>query len=251
MISNQLKRNNNVYFRLSGGGKTALVKKSKAKKIFGFTLSEVLIVLGVIGVITAMTIPTLMAKVNEAVTIRKVKKFHSMMNQGLRLTVEELGEIDTWELPKSSKERAAAFASYLGNNIRFAVNYGSGPEQKKYTHTYKWLGSNNKWSTYKSNKDYHILQMDDGGLLIIKVLSNNCTYTNNDPDLNGDVCAIIFYDVNAERMPNTFGKDFFEFLIKKDTIIPRSKEQGCSTKSGQGEGCAFYLVYDNNMDYLH
>lgn len=32
----------------------------RLKKVFGFTLAEVLITLGVIGVVAAMTIPTLM-----------------------------------------------------------------------------------------------------------------------------------------------------------------------------------------------
>jgi prepilin-type N-terminal cleavage/methylation domain-containing protein len=237
----------------SGGGKKPYYERvlSILGKSFGFTLSEVLIVLGVIGVIIAITISTLITRVNEVVTIKKVKKFHSMMNQGLRLTIEELGDVDTWNLPKSGKERATAFAKNLGNNIRFAVDYGSGPTQKKYTHTYNYLGNKNKWSTYKTSKDYYVLKLDDGGLVIIKVQSNNCSYSNSEPDINGDVCGLIFYDINAEKMPNTFGKDFFVFLIKKDTIMPRDISMGCSIKSGQGQGCSHNIIYNGDMSYLH
>lgn len=37
----------------------------KKEKLFGFTLAEVLITLGIIGIVAAMTIPTLMAKILE------------------------------------------------------------------------------------------------------------------------------------------------------------------------------------------
>lgn len=40
----------------------------------GFTLAEVLITLGIIGVVAAMTMPTLVEKHKEQVTVAKVKK---------------------------------------------------------------------------------------------------------------------------------------------------------------------------------
>ena len=41
-----------------------------------FTLAEVLITLGIIGVVAAMTLPTLLNKYQEVVTVNKVKKFY-------------------------------------------------------------------------------------------------------------------------------------------------------------------------------
>jgi hypothetical protein len=95
------------------------------------------------------------------------------------------------------------------------------------------------------------LQLDDGGLVIIKIQSDTCSYDMSEPDINGDVCGLIFYDVNAEKMPNTFGKDLFVFRIKKDTVMPRDISMGCSTKSGQGQGCSYNIIYNSDMSYLH
>ncbi len=62
-----------------------LLKKKKGDKImtkrFGFTLAEVLITLGIIGVVAAMTIPTLIANTNSAKFRSQYKKTLSSLNQ--------------------------------------------------------------------------------------------------------------------------------------------------------------------------
>ena len=50
-------------------------------KRFGFTLAEVLITLGIIGVVCAMTIPTLIANTNSAKFRAQFKKTLSTLNQ--------------------------------------------------------------------------------------------------------------------------------------------------------------------------
>src|SRR5574344_258447 len=66
------------------------------RKAKGFTLAEVLIVLGIIGVIAAFTIPTLINSYQEKVVVTKVKKFYSLMNQAVALAKLENGDVDTW-----------------------------------------------------------------------------------------------------------------------------------------------------------
>ena len=61
-----------------------------------FTLAEVLITLGIIGVVAAMTIPTLMTKYQKHRTETQLIKFYSMMNQTLRMSVAENGDPEGW-----------------------------------------------------------------------------------------------------------------------------------------------------------
>ena len=49
----------------------------------GFTLAEVLITLGIIGVVAALTLPSLIQKNNNKVVETRLKKFYSTMNQAL------------------------------------------------------------------------------------------------------------------------------------------------------------------------
>ena len=55
-------------------------------KKFGFTLAEVLITLGIIGVVAAMTIPTLIANTNNAKFRSQYKKTLSTLNQAAKMS---------------------------------------------------------------------------------------------------------------------------------------------------------------------
>src|SRR5574344_1226697 len=60
-----------------------------------FTLAEVLITLGIIGVVAALTIPTLINSYQEKATITALKKFYSVASQACLLAKVENGEINT------------------------------------------------------------------------------------------------------------------------------------------------------------
>lgn len=57
-----------------------------------FTLSEVLITLGIIGVVAALTIPTLMANYKKSVAKNQFKKTYSTLTNAFNQTVQDLGE---------------------------------------------------------------------------------------------------------------------------------------------------------------
>lgn len=62
----------------------------------GFTLAEVLITLGIIGIVAAMTIPTLLQKNYERQTVVKLRQTQSILTQAIRMTEEEYGDIENW-----------------------------------------------------------------------------------------------------------------------------------------------------------
>lgn len=83
-------------------------------KKFGFTLAEVLITLGIIGVVAAMTIPNLLTKMDHNAKIAKLQKSISIMNQAMRMSIHDNGEYDGWDsslAPKPYVEQY--FAPYL------------------------------------------------------------------------------------------------------------------------------------------
>lgn len=61
-------------------------------KIQGFTLAEVLITLGIIGVVAAMTLPALIQKNNNKVVETRLKKFYSAINQAIMLAENDYGD---------------------------------------------------------------------------------------------------------------------------------------------------------------
>ena len=61
-----------------------------------FTLAEVLITLGIIGVVAAMTMPVLIQKHKNQVTEARLKKFYSVINQAIIMSEAVNGERIYW-----------------------------------------------------------------------------------------------------------------------------------------------------------
>lgn len=68
----------------------------------GFTLAEVLITLGIIGVVAAMTIPTLMTKYQQEVYVTKMKSTYSLFQQAFRAAEAEHGDPTGWDFGEGS-----------------------------------------------------------------------------------------------------------------------------------------------------
>lgn len=62
----------------------------------GFTLAEVLITLGIIGVVAAMTMPALIQKNNNRVVETRLKKFYSVINQAILMSEIDFGDKKFW-----------------------------------------------------------------------------------------------------------------------------------------------------------
>ena len=58
------------------------------KKNCAFTLSELLITLGIIGVVAAITIPSLITKINDRQNIVRWRKTYSVVNDAFKRVVE-------------------------------------------------------------------------------------------------------------------------------------------------------------------
>ncbi len=65
-------------------------------KKFAFTLAEVLITLGIIGVVAAMTLPTLIQNYRKHIVETRLAKFYSTINQAIKLAEVEYGDKKVW-----------------------------------------------------------------------------------------------------------------------------------------------------------
>ena len=75
-----------------------------------FTLAEVLITLGIIGVVAALTIPGVIDKYQKQETVSRLKKAYSIMQNAIKMSELENGEVSSWTLISSpSVENNEAF----------------------------------------------------------------------------------------------------------------------------------------------
>ncbi len=93
------------------------MNKEKLSQKNGFTLAEVLITLGIIGVVAALTIPTLVQNYQEKVTVNKVKKMYSTLSNAYELIKIDNGDYSQWGIGTDTKDDALSlrekFEKYL------------------------------------------------------------------------------------------------------------------------------------------
>ena len=65
-------------------------------KSAAFTLAEVLITLGIIGVVAALTMPALIQNYRNQVVETRLKKFYSTMNQAIAMSIKDNDDVETW-----------------------------------------------------------------------------------------------------------------------------------------------------------
>lgn len=88
-------------------------------KKFGFTLAEVLITLGIIGVVAAMTIPTLMQRTNDAELKSGYKKMISVVSQAISMNYA-LDGVDFSEISgqgNTTDEKGLSWLGFLYNRL--------------------------------------------------------------------------------------------------------------------------------------
>ena len=213
---------------------THLTHSTHVKNV-AFTLAEVLITLGIIGVVAAMTIPTLISNYQEKELVTRAKKALAQVNNAIDLARAENGYGDNsvlFNTNNTSEESMRAFAKYFKVQ-EICVNTASG-SCKDYTYKLqKPISSDGE--SYSGGKIYtwpRFLTMD--GILIGVKQYDNCdridTYTKYEngvvvKDEEGNPvtyqshrihCASIMIDTNGKNKPNQVGRDIFQLEVRKD-----------------------------------
>ena len=215
-------------------------------KIKGFTLAEVLITLGVVGVVSAITIPTVINKYQERVTISKVKKIYSTINQAFMLSVKDNGYANEWNVNGSSySARAIQFMEYLKPYLKILRDCGTSSGCLGYTKKINRLNGQQHQYNYDTSSNYYKFILNDGSYIwILPTSSAYCQYSTGG---HTNVCSQIYTDINGGKKPNTIGKDIFIFYITPYAIKPNTDD--CNTNE-IGWGCSGYILQNGDMDYL-
>ena len=94
---------------------------------------------------------------------------------------------------------------------------------------------------------------DGTGYIILVSTQPGCGQSRGKGQYLGNVCGLIFADINGSKKPNTFGKDTFLFYLTKNGIVPCGlKEESAYPfdKSNTGHEATAWVIYKENLDYL-
>lgn len=230
----------------------------------GFTLAEVLITLGIIGVVAAMTIPALKKNIDTAQAVSATKKVYSILTQAYSQAAQENGDPTNWEL-SADGAGATKVLNALAKYLKIAKDCGTTDFSCFPDVNYKCLNNTNY--TKMKNSSNARAQLSNGMSIQTQVWRPDCSADWGDGNYN-NVCGSINIDINGFKNPNQFGVDFFPFFLTKNGIIPaggalgvggyatfagycKDKTIGIIVDSGpNGAGCTAWVIYNENMDYL-
>ena len=245
-----------------------------------FTLAEILITLGIVGIVSALTIPTLIQNYKKQVLVNQLKKTISEISQGLQLMMAE-DEV-------TSLTQINGAVSYCSSQNRFETDWHCIPLGKRFLSSFK--GSryvtniqdipNYKWK-YLNEEKYevpgvvsaHILA--DGAMILWgEHWLGEVQMTEEGHPLNREdirYVMLMTIDVNGFKGPNQWGRDLFYFMASPEgNLIPAGSEDfrnrrgnvylwnwstlgSCdpkNNKNSNGTGCAARIIEKGwKMDY--
>lgn len=185
---------------------------------FGFTLAEVLITLGIIGIVAAMTIPALMQSTqDQELKVAWKKTFSTFSQAQLRIMAENGGDMVGYSKTTSANDSRDAFLDYLSYSKKCDIGsiYGNCWHQSGVI-------------TYLNGlKDVAIEQdaiwnfahtagavLNDGVYVLFSQADAECDYTAL---LR---CSEITVDINGAKKPNVVGRDVFRLVVTNNSMRP-------------------------------
>ena len=246
----------------------------------GFTLAEVLITLGIVGVIAALTTPTLISSSRNQANASKLSSAVSNLENAFSGMiagegVDDLIDTTLWE----NSEDAAAFTGELGNYLKTIayedVSSDSLPEG--YTGKLKNISGTDYEGLPVIVGDYIAFTLPSGSIVFFEKSETTMTAAEEESakEKGGSLfstAANIVIDVNGSEAPNRIGRDIFCFILGSEgrlypyggkDIAVFEGEEGTNTwnvegstypcydaNKGDGEGCTARLIEEGyKMNY--
>ena len=240
-----------------------------------FTLAETLIVMGIIGVVAALTIPNVNKNTGEAEKVARFKKLYTELSEAHDRATAVYGPIEKWPGNDSGTIKSQQYIDRITEFLKVtktcSTNYSSAVECMTGRYDTKKILTNTSKAVHPDTFSAILANGASFGVNMVKKCGNNevVFYEHSG---GGDVhimCGRINLDIDGPKKgKNTFGKDLFMLAVTKDGIKPCACYDASYTFIGRSseilaeankmhfitkEGyCAGQWIMDfGNMDYLN
>ena len=184
---------------LNNNLKSWIASHSFAMTKKGFTLAEVLVTLGIIGVVVAITLSVLISEYRKQVTVNKLRHVYSLLKNAESMAVKDYGDMRNWDFID------LAFNQHPSLNTAVITKYYFpylNTHKCKYDATIK-SSTGVEFASISESRGMNYACLPDGVMLYGNTLSN------------GYMGTIVFADLNGDKGPNVVGRDVFTFLINR------------------------------------
>lgn len=173
------------------------------KKFSAFTLAEVLITLGIIGVVAAMTMPNLIANYQKKSVVNRLRKMYAVTKQAVLLSKVDNDEVSGWDWELAENDIYGFTKKYFAPYFKGSQIYKGNDFDKITDHKYSIKNLSNKIITGLNSKEYAIIILLDGSYFIAKE-RHNTGY------------EWLYIDINGLSGPNRIAKDIFVLNMTPD-----------------------------------
>ncbi len=175
----------------------------KNKKLFAFTLAEVLVTLGIIGVVAALTMPTLMSNHQKKVYAVQMSKVYNELQQAFMKYQNDKNALNLSEAGLTSQTNVNQFLREYFKTVTVCSNLE--PPCIPNTEYKNMNGSSVTGGGVENVKNWwgnvNCATLGSGASICIEALANHSS--------NGVKWSHILVDTNGMKGPNTAGKDVF------------------------------------------
>ena len=185
----------------------------------GFTLAEVLITLGIIGVVAAMTIPTLIGNSQKEQYVVGLKKAYTQFNQALiQMTTDynctgDLQCAGVFTPAYTNQMFGDIFVKYFKVSKNCEINKGQGCFATDMNEYYNNTGTVRHYDS-DNNPAYRFITADGQSFYIHSNQDDCGSGASRNKTFNmTKICGYVYIDVNGLKGPNYMGRDVFWFYI--------------------------------------
>ena len=214
------------------------------KNKLAFTLAEVLVTLGIIGVVSAMTVPTLMQNYQRQSYVTQLHKTYNEISQALLRYQTDRNAINLTEAGLTSQDAVNNFITTYFKNVKECDTMNN-----CFASSYKAMDGGTINNNYNANVKSYVFASG----VSIRPLSVK----------SGARLINIGIDINGQKGPNIGGRDLFWFYvynngviddvaIDANTVAPMTTEQRntqfnakCLNHEGSPDGCFGKILNDN------
>lgn len=245
-------RNNykNKYYNFTLAKDTSHTDIPVGKFKIAFTLAEVLITLGIIGIIAAMTMPSIINKANDKANIAKLKKSYTLLSQALMFAKNDYADYEYWPIVDYDMNSTIQIYNFIKPHLKVTREC---PNERGCWSQVRSLSNAILFTEAGMGDSVYNFSLIDGTNVSMNIYSSDGDRTKygvtDDP-----LPAFIgfFVDVNGDKNPNQMGKDVFLFILTKKGLVPAgsnaANENSDCKRGGEGYTCASRALAKGSTD---
>ena len=232
---------------------------------FGFTLAEVLVTLGIVGVVASMTLPTLNNNVQKRSYEAGAKKAYNTISNAVSMYMADQDTDDLAATPLYNNQDG--LRAFVKKYFRVSIDCGNRYYKSNGASCYakEFYSMDRKKSfNFSQGQCMQVVALVDGMSMCFDSGHMDDAAGDDDEDVNGDgkvdkddvlksytkdnveIPLMVEFDINGPNGPNTTGRDIFQVAVSRNGLVG-AKQEGCDvTTEDNRKKCLEH--YTNNAE---